>query len=103
MEHPATLEGINVLDETELENRWAIFGEIYDHDFNAVEGSLFYRMAMTEPYKLIVPDETNQPNEEIELFNIYEDLFEQEDLADKNPEIVTQLKEKIQEAWIKKP
>ena len=50
MEHPATLEGINVLDETELENRWAIFGEIYDHDFNAVEGSLFYRMAMTEPY-----------------------------------------------------
>lgn len=56
MEHPATLEGINVLDETELENRWAIFGEIYDHDFNAVEGSLFYRMAMTEPYKLIVPD-----------------------------------------------
>lgn len=99
IEHPASLKGINVLDETELENRDAIFGEIYAHDFNTIEGSLFYRMAMTRPYKLILPDETNKPDEKIELFNIYEDPFEKKNMADEYPEIVIDLKQKIETSW----
>jgi len=102
MEHPAALEGINVLDETGLENRDAIFGEIYAHDFNTVEGSLFYRMAMTNPYKLILPDEINKPDEKIELFNIYEDPYEKVNIANEHPEIVAALKQKIETSW-KKP
>jgi uncharacterized sulfatase len=99
MEHPKELDGINVLDETELENREAVFGEIYAHDFNTIEGSLFYRMAMTNPYKLILPDETNKPDEKTQLFNIYDDPFEKENLAVDLPQIVEDLKKKIEAAW----
>lgn len=103
MEHPEAVEGINVLDDTALENRDAVFGEIYAHDFNTVEGSLFYRMAMTEPYKLILPDATNKPDEKIELFNIYEDPYEQKNIANEHPEIVERLKQKIESTWADTP
>ena len=99
IERPKELDGINVLNETELNNREAVFGEIYAHDFNTVEESLKYKIAITAPYKLIFPDKTNRPNEKIQLFDIYKDPFEEEDLAGENPEIVLKLKEKIQEAW----
>ena len=67
MEQPAALSGIDVLDKAQLESRKAIFGEIYAHDFNTVEESIFYKMVLTNPYKLIVPDEKNKPNEEVQL------------------------------------
>lgn len=100
MEHPKELEGIDILNKTELENRDAIFGEIYAHDFNTVEGSLFYRMAMTNPYKLILPDAKNIPNEKVELFNIYEDPYEKKNIADQHPEVVDGLKQKIEASWL---
>lgn len=99
MERPKELDGINVLNETELENRKAVFGEIYNHDFNAVDESLKYQIVYTDPYKLIIPNEVNRPNEEIQLFNIYKDPFEQKDLVNEHPEIVEDLKNKIEEAW----
>ncbi|TMM51999.1 sulfatase [Maribacter algarum] len=99
IERPKELDGINVLNKTELENREAIFGEIYAHDFNTVDESLFYQIVITEPHKLIVPNEVNKPNEKIQLFDIYKDPFEQEDLADENPEIVMKLKAQIEESW----
>ncbi|MBT9188264.1 sulfatase family protein [Zobellia russellii] len=99
IERPKALDGINVLDKNELENRKAIFGEIYNHDFNTVEESLKYKMVMTDPYKLIVPNSKNRPNEKVQLFNIYEDPLEQTDIADENPSIVEELKKKIEESW----
>ena len=99
IERPKELDGINVLNETEIENREAVFGEIYAHDFNTVDESLFYQIAITEPYKLIVPNKANKPDEKIQLFDIYKDPFEQEDLADENPEIVMKLKAQLQESW----
>ncbi len=99
IERPNSLDGINVLDKEELKNREAIFGEIYNHDFNTVEESLKYRMVMTEPYKLIVPNPRNRPNETLQLFNIYEDPLEQTDIADQNSSIVEELKKKIEESW----
>lgn len=98
MERPKKLDGINVLNETELKKRKAIFGEIYNHDFYTVDESLKYRIVYTDPYKLIVPNKVNRPNEEIQLFNIYKDPFEQTDLADKQPEIVEDLKNIIEES-----
>lgn len=103
MERPETLDGINVLNETEQKNREAIFGEIYNHDFNTVNESLKYRLVMTDPYKLIVPDKTNRPNEKIQLFDIYNDPFEKEDLSDTHPEIVNDLKNKIEASWSQEP
>jgi uncharacterized sulfatase len=101
IEAPAGLDGIDVLDEAQLKERKTLFGEIYAHDFDTIENSLFYRMAVSNPYKLIVPDPTNKPDEKIQLFNIYQDPYEKVDLADKHPEIVKELKEKIEASWVK--
>ena len=98
IESPKELDGINVLNETERQSREAVFGEIYAHDFNTVDESLFYQIAITEPYKLIVPNQKNKPEEKIQLFDIYKDPFEQEDLADENPEIIMKIKEQLQES-----
>jgi uncharacterized sulfatase len=101
IEAPKELDGINVLDEIERDKRKIIFGEIYAHDFDEVDNSLFYRMAISNPYKLIYPDEKNKPNEKVQLFNIYNDPFEQVDLASEHPEIVEELKSKIEVSWEK--
>lgn len=99
IERPEELDGINILDETELKTRETVFGEIYNHDFNTVVKSLKYKIAITEPYKLIVPDSTNRPSEEVQLFDIYQDPFEQVNIAEKHPDIVKNLQNKIQESW----
>ena len=103
MERPKELDGINILDETEEKEREAVFGEIYTHDFNTVEESLKYRMAITNPYKLIVPDPSNRPNEKMQLYNIFKDPFEQVDLADERPQVVDELMKKIEASWNTEP
>jgi len=99
MKPPKELNGINILDEKALMQRDALYGEIYAHDFNTIDGSLYYRMAMTQPYKLILPDKTNRPNEKVELYNIYEDPYERKDISSEHPEVVEALKQKIQSSW----
>lgn len=99
IEQPKNLDGIDILDKEEVKKRDVIYGEIYSHDFNTIEGSLYYRMAMTNPYKIIVPDETNKPDEEIKLFNIYKDPTEQHNLAAELPKIADGLKQKIEVSW----
>jgi uncharacterized sulfatase len=95
IEQPKELPGISVLSETELNKRETIFGEIYAHDFDTVESSIFYNIAIAAPYKIIVPDPIRKPKEKVQLFNIDEDPFEKNDIANSNPQIVEDLKEKI--------
>ncbi|WP_250149166.1 sulfatase-like hydrolase/transferase [Flagellimonas sp. 389] len=99
IDEPKNLDGIDILNKSKVKKRDAIYGEIYSHDFNTIEGSLYYQMAMTYPYKIIVPDSTNKPEEEVKLFNIYEDPTERHNLAAELPEIVDRLKEKIETSW----
>ena len=103
MEAPSKLDGINVLDTNALSERETLFGEIYAHDFNTVDGSLFYRMAISNPYKLILPDATNQADKKIQLYNIYKDPFEKNDIATDHPELVNELRQKIEEEWVQEP
>ena len=95
IDKPKNLPGVSVLNEEQLKSRDAIFGEIYAHDFDTVESSMFYNIAIAPPYKLIVPDPVRKPNEKIQLFNIDEDPFEKNDISENNPEIVEQLQQKI--------
>ncbi len=95
IDKPKNLSGVSVLDKAELNKRDVIFGEIYAHDFNTVESSIFYNIAIAPPYKLIVPDSVRKAKEKIQLFNIDKDPFEKNNIAEKNPEIVEQLKQKI--------
>lgn len=103
MDRPEELDGINVLDDTELKNREAVYGEIYNHDFNTIEDGLKYRMVMTNPYKLIVPDPKNRPNEKIQLYNIFKDPFEQVNLVNERPGVVDDLMKKIEVSWTTEP
>lgn len=99
IEKPSNLDGINILNKMEAKNRDVIYGEIYNHDFNTIEESLFYRMAITNPYKIIVPNNSNRPDEEIKLYNIYEDPTEQQNCAAKYPDVVERLKRQIENSW----
>ena len=95
MEQPENLPGISVLDKEALNNRKGIFGEVYAHDFESIEKSMFYNMAIFPPYKIIVPDPVRKKDEVVQLFNIEEDPFEKNNIAETHPEIVQDLKEKI--------
>jgi uncharacterized sulfatase len=92
---PENLPGISVLNETAINKRETVFGEIYAHDFDSVETSMYYNIAIAPPYKLIVPDTIRKPNEKIQLFNIDEDPFEKNNIAENNDEVVKKLKQKI--------
>jgi len=95
IEKPKNLPGISVLDTETLHKRKGIFGEVYAHDFDTIENSMFYNMAIFPPYKIIVPDPVRKKGEVVQLFHIDEDPFEKKNIAVSNPEIVKDLKEKI--------
>ena len=95
MEKPKNLPGVSVLDEKSLNERKGFFGEVYAHDFETIENSMFYNMAIFPPYKIIVPDPVKKKGEVVQLFNIDEDPFEENNIAESNPEIVEKLTEKI--------
>ncbi len=95
IEKPENLPGISVLNEKALAERKGIFGEVYAHDFDTIENSMFYNMAIFPPYKIIVPDPVRKKGEVVQLFNIDEDPFEENNIAASNPEIVKDLQEKI--------
>ncbi|GAA4945607.1 sulfatase [Algibacter agarivorans] len=95
IEKPENLSGVSVLDKKALSERKGIFGEVYAHDFDTIENSMFYNMAIFPPYKIIIPDPERKKDEVVQLFNIEEDPFEKNNIADANLEIVKDLQEKI--------
>ncbi|NJX14281.1 sulfatase family protein [Tamlana crocina] len=95
IEKPENLPGVSVLDEEALAERKGIFGEVYAHDFDTIENSMYYNMAIFPPYKIIIPDPERKKDEVVQLFNIEEDPFEKNNIAESNPEIVEKLTEKI--------
>lgn len=97
IDKPNNLPGINVLDEKLLTERKGVFGEVYAHDFDTIENSMYYNMAIFPPYKIIVPDSVRKKGEVVQLFNIDKDPFEKTNIATQNPEIVKDLQSKIKE------
>ncbi|MBC3758720.1 sulfatase-like hydrolase/transferase [Hyunsoonleella sp. SJ7] len=95
IEKPDNLPGVSVLDEKALTERKGVFGEVYAHDFDTIENSMFYNMAIFPPYKIIVPDPVRKKDEVVQLFNIEEDPFEKNNIAEANPDIVKDLQDKI--------
>jgi arylsulfatase A-like enzyme len=102
IEAPDDLQGINVLDDSTLNARETIFAETFAHDFTTIDSSLYYRMAINLPWKLILPDGTNKTEASTELFNIEQDPIEKENLVEENPEVVGRLKNQIEDWWNQK-
>ncbi len=99
IEPEENMQGINVLNSEVLKARDLIFAENYSHDFTTVDSSLLQRIAIDMPYKLILPDTTNQPEASIELFNIVEDPHEKNNLADAQSRKVDLIQDKIRAWW----
>lgn len=99
IEKPQNLRGLDVLNDELLKSREGVYGEIYAHDLSNTDSSLHYRIAITNPYKLILPDENNKPGEEVKLFNIIEDPHETENLSEQMPGVTADLKERVKEFW----
>ncbi|WP_052444699.1 sulfatase [Flammeovirga sp. OC4] len=99
IDKPKDLHGVNVLDKKALQERKAVFGEIYAHDFTTVDESKYYEIVYTNPYKLIIPDPVRKADEEVQLYDLFQDPEEQNNLAKSKPDVVASLKERINEEW----
>jgi uncharacterized sulfatase len=93
------MQGINVLDRETLIDRDLIFAETYAHDFSTLDSSLYYRIAIDLPYKLILPDKGNLPEKEMELYDLVNDPFENTNLAITQPEKTNEIKAKLEHWW----
>lgn len=101
IEPTAAMQGINVMDKEERKMRDAIYAETYAHDFTTVDSSLHYRIIITDPWKLIMPDPLNKPHQSPELYNLETDPYEWNNLAHANPEIVDHLSSRLAAWWDK--
>ncbi len=99
LEPASDMQGINMLDESARKERNAIFAETYAHDFSTIDSSLYYRIIITKPWKLILPDPHGQPDKGPELYNLDTDPYEWDNQADMHPEIAAGLTEQIEEWW----
>ncbi len=102
LEPTPAMSGINLLDQDALRDRRRIFGEIFAHnavDIHRPATSLRFRWVVEGDWKLIVPDPRNEPEAEVELFEIASDPMETRDLAEQQPRRVEYLKERIDSWW----
>ena len=93
------MQGIDVLDQGERIAREEIFAECYAHDFSTIDSSLYYRMVISIPWKLFLPDPHGKPGKSPELYNLERDPHERENQAGDHPEIVEEMKGKIDAWW----
>lgn len=100
------MQGLDLLDENAVADRSTIFGECFTHnskDLNNPAASLRYRWMISREgdviWKLIVPEPGNEPKSSVELYNLTDDAFEQDNLADSEPSRVEAMRTKIKAWW----
>ncbi|MBA2115375.1 sulfatase family protein [Bremerella alba] len=97
--------GISLLDQAQVNQREAIFGEIFAHDipdYRQPELGLHYRWIIDGDYKLIVPsglDDGEYGPDKLALFHVSEDPEEQHNVIAKHPEIAARLDKKLNAWW----
>ena len=111
---PKGLPGLNLLDNLKNEKpikRKGIFGETFAHDIADVENpedSLLFRWTIEGKWKLLLTYDgevnrykTTHPRKEKrpQLFNLLKDAEEENNLAEKNPDVVAKLVSKIDNWW----
>ncbi|REK06760.1 MAG: sulfatase [Planctomycetota bacterium] len=96
------MQGINLLDESAVKARQAIYGECFTHDANDLNdpaANLRWRWMVEGDWKLIVPDPQNEPDAEVELYNLADDEHEQHNLAGDEPKRVSRMREMLDDWW----
>jgi uncharacterized sulfatase len=103
---PRELPGINLLDPAAVTNRHALFGECFTHnavDLQRPAASLRWRWTINDSWKLIVPAAWNEPNGQVELFDLAKDPDEQVNLAAREPGRVQALTRTLDRWWLPQP
>lgn len=100
-----SLPGINILDTEAREQRTSVFAEAYEHDIESLEEptlSLTHRIGINYPWKLILPDSTNLPGKQAELYDISQDPHEKENRMESHASEAGKLSRQINEWWTPK-
>ncbi len=106
---PASMSGINLLDDQAVKNRGPVFGECFLHDSADLDrpaASLTYRYVVDGDWKLVVPNPATvkaekKPGRGIgrELYRVATDPLEERNLAASHPEEIRRLEEKLDAWW----
>jgi arylsulfatase A-like enzyme len=102
LEIDATLPGIDLCNEQQLDSRSEIFGSCFSHNSNDLDEpkeSLRWRWMIQDQWKLIVPNKSLETNGIVELYDLQHDPFETSNVADLQPEKVQSLMEQIDGWW----
>ncbi len=98
----AEMQGVSLLDDAALASRKAIFGECFTHnavDLNDPAANLRWRWMVERNWKLIVPDAKNEPDGQLELYNLADDPHEQTNLAADQSQRVERLRKRLDDWW----
>ena len=96
------MPGINLLDETAVKARKAIFGECFTHnaiDLDNPAANLRWRWMIEGDWKLIVPDPVNEPHGKVELYNLADDPQEQVDRSRDERRRVARMRAALDAWW----
>ncbi len=96
------MQGINLLDERAVADRKAIYGECFTHnanDLNDPAANLRWRWMIEGNWKLIVPDAQNEPDAEVELYDLVADPHETDNQAGLDPQRDAQLRSMLDAWW----
>ncbi len=104
LELPAdsNLPGIDLTDSGQVTARKSLFGEIFEHDIQAMDDPLLglqYRWTIDGYLKAIVPNPARVPNATAELYDLQQDPWEEHNLASSRPDDVRRLSHMIDAWW----
>jgi arylsulfatase A-like enzyme len=96
------MRGVNLLDPLAVAARTALFGECFTHDSIEPDNpaaSLRWRWMVDRNWKLIIPDSHNQPNDEVQLFDLAADPQEEHNLAASRSDTVKTMRDALDAWW----
>jgi uncharacterized sulfatase len=96
------MQGIDLLDEKALSSRRAIFGECFTHnavDLDDPAANLRWRWMVDRDWKLIVPNARNEPDAEVELYDLASDPHEEKNVAAREPAVVAEMTKRLDAWW----